>query len=178
LRVLCNHRESLKEGTMAEEIRGERFEGREPYRERAVEPHVFAMGDHGPFPGTAPSRPDEDIRRDVESALFYDEAVSSLGITVTVQDGVVTLSGTVGSTLAKQLAIEDAWTVAGVREVRDGLTVHETPIPSRAAGQDVVPAKPPMPGYGLPLESPAAGAETRTAPEISSPPASADLPGH
>ncbi|MBX6773625.1 MAG: BON domain-containing protein [Chloroflexi bacterium] len=163
---------------MAEEIRGERFEGREPYRERAVEPHVFAMGDHGPFPGTAPSRPDEDIRRDVESALFYDEAVSSLGITVTVQDGVVTLSGTVGSTLAKQLAIEDAWTVAGVREVRDGLTVHETPTPSRAAGQDVVPAKPPMPGYGLPLESPAAGAETRAAPEISSPSASADPPGH
>ena len=137
---------------MAEEVRGERFLGREPYRERPAEPHVYYMGDHGRFPGKAPTRPDEDIKRDVETALFYDDAVSSLGIDVSVHDGVVTLNGTVSSELNKRLAEEDAWKVGGVRGVQNSLVVHETPTPSRAAGQDVVPAKPPEPGYGLPIE--------------------------
>ncbi len=144
---------------MAEEVRGERFEGREPFRERPAEPSVFYMGDHGPFPGQVTPRSDQDIKRDVETALFYDDAVSSIGIQVSVQDGMVTLDGTVSSTLAKDLAAQDAWTVSGVRGVQNNLVVHETPTPSRAAGQDVIAAKPPMPGYGIPIEQPAPSAQ-------------------
>ena len=128
---------------MADEVQGEHFQGREPYRERSPEPRVYSMGDHGPFPGQAPARPDEDIKRDVDTALFYDEAVSSLGIDVSVQSGVVTMSGTVNSELARRLAGEDAWKVGGVRDVKNDLLVHEAPTPSRAAGQDVISAKPP-----------------------------------
>lgn len=133
---------------MADAVHGERFEGREPYRETPPEPRVYYMGDHGPFPGQAPSRPDENIQHDVDTALFYDDAVSSLGVDVSVQDGVVTLNGTVHSDLAKDLAGKDAWKVGGVRGVVNDLKVQESPTPSRAAGQDVVAAKPPRPGYG------------------------------
>ncbi len=130
-------------------------EGPEPNRERPEERTVFGMGDYGPFPGQAPSRSDEDIRRDVQTALFYDEAVSSIGINVEVQNGNVTLSGTVQSDLAKRAAGDDAWRVAGVRNVANNLVVHETPTPSRAAGQDAVAAKPPTELYGQPPEMPA-----------------------
>lgn len=154
---------------MAEEIRGERFEGREPYRERPVEPNVFYMGDHGPFPGQIPRRADGDIRRDVETALFYDDAVSSIGIDVSVRDGVVTLNGKVNSELAKDLAAQDAWKVGGVRGVQNNLQVHETTTPSRAAGQDVVAAKPPVPGYGIPIEQPAPPAQSGQLPGAGQP---------
>ncbi|MGH2459393.1 MAG: BON domain-containing protein [Chloroflexota bacterium] len=128
---------------MADPIQGEPFQGREPYRQTPPEPRVYSMGDHGPFPGQAPSRPDDDIKRDVDTALFYDDAVSSLGVDVSVQSGVVTMNGAVNSELAKRLAGEDAWKVGGVRDVKNDLQVHESPTPSRAAGQDVVSTKPP-----------------------------------
>lgn len=142
----------------------ERFEGREPYRGVKPEPRTFYLGDVEPPPGHAAPRPDPDIKRDVETALFYDEAVSSLGVKVSVDKGIVTLEGTVNSPLARQLAEEDAWLVAGVQGVNNCLVVHETPTPSRAAGQDVVPAKPPEPGYGLPLGEGAATPPAATCP--------------
>jgi hypothetical protein len=129
-------------------------EGRMPYREEKVEPKVYYMGDHGPFPGQAPTRSDEDIKRDVDTALFYDEVVSSLGVKVSVNNGVVTLSGEVNSDQAKRSADQDAWQVAGVKDVKNELQVRETPTPSRAAGQDLVEAKPPEPIFGEPVSQP------------------------
>src|SRR5258708_26066967 len=76
-------------------------EGQTPDREQRDEPRSFAVGDHGPFKGSVPPRSDDDIRSDVESALFYDEAVSSLTVRIDVQNGNVTLQGTVSSELAK-----------------------------------------------------------------------------
>ena len=70
-------------------------EGRMPHREEKVEPRVYYMGDHDKVPGEVPSRQDEEIKRDVDTALFYDEAVSSLGINVYVQNGMVMLDGSV-----------------------------------------------------------------------------------
>src|SRR5262245_3033273 len=113
-------------------------EGQFPNRERPLEPRSFAVGDQGPFKGSVSPRPDEDIRRDVETALFYDEAVSSLGVDVQVQGGNVSLHGTVSSDLAKRLAGEDAWHVSGVRNVENDLAISGGPTPSRAAGQDLV----------------------------------------
>lgn len=126
-------------------------QGREPNPERPENARTFAMGDHGPFPGQGPSRSDVDIKRDVDTALFYDTAVRSLDVDVKVEQGVVTMSGCVGSDLAKRMADEDAWKVAGVRQVQNNLQVKETPTPSRAAGQDMVDAKPPMGIMGEPV---------------------------
>jgi osmotically-inducible protein OsmY len=104
------------------------------------EDREFPVGDRGPFKGPGPARPDDDIRSDVESALFYDEFVNPLDIKVTVQRGSVTLTGTVNSERTKRRAGEDAWRVAGVRNVMNDLAAIESPIPSRAVGQDEIPA--------------------------------------
>jgi hypothetical protein len=142
-------------------------EGQFPNRERLVEPRSFAVGDHGPFKGSISPRPDDDIRRDVESALFYDEAVSSLGVDIQVQSGNVSLHGTVSSDLAKRLAGEDAWRVNGVRNVANDLSVTGGPTPSRAAGQDLVEAKPPESING---EPPDLGSQPSRLPSIGKPP--------
>ena len=50
------------------------------------------------------SRPDEDIRKDILTALKQDPATESYQVVVSVQDAVATLSGSVGSYPEKQLA--------------------------------------------------------------------------
>lgn len=62
------------------------------------------------------TRPDTEIRTEVEEALRWDRQVDAGLIAVTVDDGTVTLSGTVGSAAEKQEAIAEAW-VAGVDNV-------------------------------------------------------------
>jgi len=96
---------------------------RYPYPEREVTPRVGAGG-VGRWRGAVTARSGEDIRRDVETALFYDGVVSSLGIQVEVRDGVVTLRGTVDSEHAREHAEEDARAVPGVRQVINLLTVR------------------------------------------------------
>jgi osmotically-inducible protein OsmY len=64
-------------------------------------------------------RPDSEIRAEVRRRLESDVWVDGPPISVEVDDGTVTLSGTVGSAAEKQRARIDAW-VAGVREVDDG----------------------------------------------------------
>ncbi len=129
----------------------------------------FAVGDRAPFKGPGPKRSDEDIRSDVVTALFYDEAVSSIEVNVAVQDGTVELTGKVDSELAKRRAFDDAWRVSGVRAVKNNLIAAETPTPSRAAGQDLVEAKPPEPIYGEPVP---AAPENKPAQPQTSPPSS------
>ncbi len=66
---------------------------------------------------------DNEVRRNVESALFYDAATDSYDIKTVVKDGVVTLSGTVQSHRERQLAVYVVKGVKGVKEVKDGITV-------------------------------------------------------
>jgi osmotically-inducible protein OsmY len=127
-------------------------EAREPDYDTNPTTRQFAMGDHGPFQGQGPKRSDDDIRQDVESALFYDDAVSSIGINVAVNAGNVILSGKASSDLEKRRAGADAWRVVGVTNVENNLAADESPTPSRAAGQDLIDAKPPEPIYGEPPE--------------------------
>jgi osmotically-inducible protein OsmY len=61
-------------------------------------------------------RPDVEIQREIESRLEYDVRVDDGLIDVTVNEGRVTLSGTVGSLQEKNQAGRDAW-VAGVVSV-------------------------------------------------------------
>jgi len=68
----------------------------------------------------------------VKSALLYHRSVSGIKTTVTVKDGIVTLSGTASSQAEKDLAGEYAKDIEGVKDVNNGLTVSTEP-PSRTA---------------------------------------------
>ncbi len=65
----------------------------------------------------AVDRADAEIQNEIERRLEIDVLVDSALIEVAVNDGAVTLSGTVGSAAEKSRARADAW-VAGVRSVK------------------------------------------------------------
>ena len=69
-------------------------------------------------------RSDTELRLDVGEELFAETRVEDEEIAASVQDGVVTVRGTVGSLGAKRAAAKAARRVAGVREVRDELDVR------------------------------------------------------
>ncbi len=64
-------------------------------------------------------RTDQEIKEDVRAALEYDVLVDDALINLTVNNGEVVLTGTVGSAAEKSEAIRDAW-VAGVSSVDAG----------------------------------------------------------
>ncbi|MEJ7811643.1 MAG: BON domain-containing protein [Gemmatimonadaceae bacterium] len=66
-------------------------------------------------------RQDGELKRDVEEALFFDTWVDAQRIVVDVADGVVTLSGALPNPDEIRFACDDAWAVAGVREVKSEL---------------------------------------------------------
>lgn len=74
-------------------------------------------------------RPDDEVRKDVEDALFYDTWVDAEAIAVEVQDGVVTLRGELPDYHEIRYATDDAWDVEGVRGVHCQLTVNGTRRP-------------------------------------------------
>ena len=63
-------------------------------------------------------RSDKDIKADILSRLKWDIYVNQQFINVSVDDGEVSLSGTVASAAEKEWAYEDAW-VNGVKSVND-----------------------------------------------------------
>ncbi|HST61334.1 MAG TPA: BON domain-containing protein [Longimicrobium sp.] len=74
-------------------------------------------------------RPDEEVRKDVEDALFYDTWVDAEAITVEVKEGVVTLTGELPDYQEVRYATDDAWDVDGVRGVHCQLRVNGTRRP-------------------------------------------------
>jgi len=60
----------------------------------------------------------------VRTALLYDAELAARRLAVTTIDGVVTLSGVVGSADEAERAVRLARGVAGVRDVRSQLTVR------------------------------------------------------
>lgn len=67
---------------------------------------------------------DETLTSDVTDRLFWDPRVTNAAIAVSAGDGVVTLSGTVGSFGEKREACESAGQVRGVKSVNDELAVR------------------------------------------------------
>lgn len=74
-------------------------------------------------------RPDDEVRKEVEDALFYDTWVDAEAITVEVKDGVVTLRGELPDYHEIRYATDDAWDVDGVRGVHCQLSVNGTRRP-------------------------------------------------
>jgi hypothetical protein len=69
-------------------------------------------------------RPDDEVRKEVEDALFYDTWVDAEAITVEVKDGIVTLKGELPDYHEVRYATDDAWDVDGVRGVHSQLSVN------------------------------------------------------
>ena len=70
------------------------------------------------------TRPDDELRSEVEEALFYDTWVDAEAIEVQVRDGIVTLRSELPDYGEVRYATDDAWDVDGVRGVRSELTVR------------------------------------------------------
>jgi osmotically-inducible protein OsmY len=86
----------------------------------------------------AVTRTDTEIKRDVERALLEDPAVNSEPITVSVQDGIVSLAGSVNSFAEQKLALHVAKAVRGVLDVREELDVsYRTDRPDADIQHDI-----------------------------------------
>ncbi len=85
------------------------------------------MSSYGPYTGYGPRscrRSDQSVRDDVNHRLLVAGQLDASGIEVSVDDGVVTLSGTVDSRWAKRRAEEDGWMAAGVMDVINDLKIR------------------------------------------------------
>ena len=69
-------------------------------------------------------RSDERIREDVSEALTRSHDVDATNIEVAVNDGIVTLTGSVDDRHAKRMAEDVAQDVSGVRDVQNQLRVQ------------------------------------------------------
>lgn len=80
-----------------------------------------------------PNRSDEDIRREIELTLVFDTWVNSDEVTVEVQNGIVTLTGTANSLIGKRSAGDDAWDTVGVMDVVNNIRVRQAEREVQAA---------------------------------------------
>jgi hypothetical protein len=81
----------------------------------------------GPFSGRGPrgyQRSDDRIEEDVNERLTRHGMIDATDISVRVQGGEVTLTGTIDNRLAKRIAEDIAETIAGVRDVNNQLRVQ------------------------------------------------------
>jgi osmotically-inducible protein OsmY len=70
------------------------------------------------------TRSDYDIKNDAMTTLASDVYLVGLPLSVTVEDGVVTLSGTVGNAYEKDRAYDDVRWIENVKGVMNGLNVE------------------------------------------------------
>ncbi|MGO8744996.1 MAG: BON domain-containing protein [Thermoguttaceae bacterium] len=70
------------------------------------------------------TRSDLEIKNDAAAAIGRDVYLAGLPITVTVQDGIVSLSGSVGNAYEKDRAVDDVRWISNVTDVKNSLTVE------------------------------------------------------
>ena len=63
----------------------------------------------------------------VKTALLFHRNVSAIGTSVYTKDGVVTLHGEASSIAQKELTTEYAKDIDNVKEVKNNMTIAETP---------------------------------------------------
>lgn len=106
----------------ADQFGGLRYGGRAPLNDDR--PGGMMTGSHY---GRGPrnyQRSDDRIREDINEHLTYHHEIDASDIDVQVQNGEVTLSGTVADRSAKRLAEDLAERVRGVRDVHNQLKVN------------------------------------------------------
>lgn len=77
-----------------------------------------------------PAKSDDEIKKAVKDALLFDPRVISFNPTVTVDNGIVTLTGTVDNLKAKRAAEQDAKNTVGTWRVKNHLRVRMENPPS------------------------------------------------
>lgn len=82
-------------------------------------------------------RTDTQILKDVTEHLRWDVRVDSSLMEVAVENGAVTLRGEVEAYVERTAAVDVAWSVAGVREVNNHLTVRRPPSESAASDEEL-----------------------------------------
>ena len=83
----------------------------------------------GPYSGVGPRgyrRADDRIRDDVNDRLMWHGYVDATDIQVEVNDGVVTLSGTVNTRREKRMAEDAAESVSGVEDVNNQIQIRQS----------------------------------------------------
>lgn len=83
----------------------------------------------GPYSGVGPRgyrRADDRIRDDVNDRLMWHGYVDATDIQVDVNDGVVTLSGTVNTRREKRMAEDAAESVSGVEDVNNQIQIRQS----------------------------------------------------
>jgi hypothetical protein len=82
-----------------------------------------ASAPRGPHAGKGPARSDDWIDDEVRRRLTENGELDARGVEVSVQNGEVTLSGSVADRYAKRTAEDVAESVPGVRDVHNRLTI-------------------------------------------------------
>ncbi|MBY0292597.1 MAG: BON domain-containing protein [Alphaproteobacteria bacterium] len=62
-------------------------------------------------------RPDEDLLKEITQILEFDPGIDATNIFVEVEEGIVTLSGSVHSDAAKWMAKEAVKHISGIRSI-------------------------------------------------------------
>lgn len=83
----------------------------------------------------APARTDAQVAAEVQSRINSDSGIGSHEIGVRASDGVITLTGDVGSESERAAAAQDAATVLGVRTVVNDLVVQQSQTAPPPAAQ-------------------------------------------
>jgi len=117
--------------------------------------------------GCTRARNDAQVAGEVQGKIYADSNVPTKGITVASANGVVTLSGNVGSDVERQAAAADAAQVEGVKTVVNNLQV--APPATAQAQPEPEPEAPPEP-------SPAPEHRRRTSPKVYSQRSSSPAP--
>lgn len=91
-------------------------------------PHGRAYAGTGSMAGKGPEgdgQPDDRIRDNVRHRLAEDPELDGISVEVAVENGEVTLSGTVDTRAARRRAEELIRSVSGIRHLQNGLRVRE-----------------------------------------------------
>lgn len=114
--MMGRHKGRMGHGMMGRRGRG--MGGRCPMCGQKVE------SGEGPHRGKGPAqRSDEEIRAEVEEALTEDSWLDASEVQVSVEGGVVTLTGTVDARASKRRAEDLTDQVSGVRDVDNNLSI-------------------------------------------------------
>jgi hypothetical protein len=89
----------------------------------------------------APAVDDGSLNKEIQSRLSSDGALASESIQAGVENGVVTLNGTVSSEAARSLAAADVAQISGIKTVVNNLSV-QAPAPMAAVPPPAVAPKP------------------------------------
>jgi hyperosmotically inducible periplasmic protein len=76
------------------------------------------------------TRSDQAIKKDIVDQMYWDGRVDASDVHINIDNGAVTLTGTVPTSRARSAAYDDAWMVDGVTSVSNRITVKYPTVPA------------------------------------------------